>query len=186
MSLRMLSLTSTTVVPRARFDVPAPSTIAPAPPINDAPNHVDAERVTEARVRIQSSNDIVASRRQVRALALRAGFSNSNVTMITTAVSEVARNIVEYANEGEITLRLVNHSDKRGIQIIARDNGPGIPDVSIAMRDGYSTSHGLGMGLPGARRLMHEFSIESVVGEGTTIRMTKWVRTGTAKPSPIV
>jgi serine/threonine-protein kinase RsbT len=129
----------------------------------------------EIRVGIQSSADIVAARQEGRALASRAGFSSSNLTVIATAISEIARNIVEYAKEGEVAITLVNDGHKRGVEIVATDRGPGIPDVSTVMRDGYSTGRGMGIGLPGARRLMDEFEIASEVGKGTTIRMRKWV-----------
>jgi serine/threonine-protein kinase RsbT len=128
----------------------------------------------EVRVRIQSSADIVTARQQGRALASQAGFSSSNLTIIATAISEVARNIVEYAKEGEVVLTLVNDTNKRGVQIIATDLGPGIPDVTTVMRDGFSTGKGLGIGLPGSRRLMDEFEITSEVGKGTTVTMRKW------------
>jgi serine/threonine-protein kinase RsbT len=107
-------------------------------------------------------------------LAAQLGFSNCEVTLIATAISEVARNIVTYANRGEILLSHANQGSKRGIVVVARDEGPGIPDVALAMQDGYSTSHGLGLGLPGARRLMDEFDVVSQVGKGTTIVMRKW------------
>jgi serine/threonine-protein kinase RsbT len=128
----------------------------------------------EVRVRIRSSMDIVLARQQGRKLASQVGFSNSNLTIITTAISEVARNIVEYAKEGEVILTLIDDTSRRGVQIVAADQGPGIPDVSTVMRDGYTTGNGLGIGLPGARRLMDEFEIASEVGKGTTITMKKW------------
>jgi len=134
------------------------------------------DKESEVRVRIESSADIVAARQQCRAQAVRAGFSNSNLTIIATAISEVARNIVEYAKEGEVVITVINNATKKGVQIIAADRGPGIADVSTVMRDGYSTGKGLGIGLPGARRLMDEFEIASEVGKGTTVTMTKWVR----------
>lgn len=127
------------------------------------------------RVRIGSSADIVAARQQGRALASRVGFSTSNLTVIATAISEIARNIVEYAKEGEIALSLVTDGHKKGIEVVATDRGPGIPDVPTVMRDGYSTGRGMGIGLPGARRLMDEFDIASEVGKGTIVRMRKWV-----------
>ena len=130
----------------------------------------------EVRVRIQSSADVVAARQQARALASRAGFSQSNLTVIATAVSEVVRNIVEYAKEGEVVITLISRGAyRKGVEIVAADQGPGIPDVSLVMRDGYSTRKGLGIGLPGARRLMDDFEIESEIGKGTTVRMRKWV-----------
>jgi serine/threonine-protein kinase RsbT len=128
----------------------------------------------EIRIRIQSSSDIVTARQQGRALAAQAGFSNSNLTIIATAISEVARNIVEYAKEGEVVLTLVNNSSAPGIKIVAVDQGPGISDIAMVMRDGYSTGKGLGIGLPGSRRLMDEFEIVSEVGKGTTVTMKKW------------
>jgi serine/threonine-protein kinase RsbT len=126
-------------------------------------------------VRIQSSADIVTARQQGRALASQMGFFSSNLAIIATAISEVARNIVEYAKEGEIIIRLINEGHKRGIEIVAADQGPGIADVSTVMRDGYSTGKRLGIGLPGARRLMDEFEMTSQIGKGTTVRMKKWV-----------
>jgi serine/threonine-protein kinase RsbT len=128
----------------------------------------------EVRVRIQTSADVVIARQQGRSLAARLGFSNSNLTIIATAISEVTRNIVEYAKEGEVRITLVENGTRRGVRIVAADKGPGIPDISVVMRDGYSTGQGLGIGLPGSRRLMDDFEIESVVGKGTTVTMTKW------------
>ena len=129
----------------------------------------------EARVRIQSSADIVTARQQGRSIAAEIGFSNSNLTIIATAISEIARNIVEYAKEGEAVISLINDGPRQGIQIVLSDEGPGIPDTSTVMRDGFSTGRGLGIGLPGARRLMDEFEIVSEVGRGTTVTMKKWI-----------
>jgi serine/threonine-protein kinase RsbT len=131
---------------------------------------------TAIRVAITHEADIVAARLKGRELAVQAGFASSELTLIATAISELARNIVVYAREGEIQLELHEQNGRRGLEVVARDRGPGIPDVPLAMRDGYSTSKSLGLGLPGARRLMDEFEIESIVGEGTTITMRKWVR----------
>ena len=108
-------------------------------------------------------------------MATTLGFTNTTLTIIATAISEVARNIVEYAKEGEISIAPVGNGTVRGLQIVARDQGPGIVDLETAMRDGYSTSKSLGMGLPGAKRLMDQFEISSAIGEGTTITMTKWI-----------
>jgi serine/threonine-protein kinase RsbT len=132
---------------------------------------VDAELHTP----IATEADIVLARQHGRNLAASLGASLSEVTLIATAISELARNIVSYAKQGEIVLSVVEGS-KRGIRIVARDQGPGIADIDLAMRDGYSTGGGLGLGLPGARRLMDEFTIVSELGKGTTISMTKWVR----------
>ena len=129
----------------------------------------------EVRVRIQSSLDIVIARQEGRNMAATLGFSNTNLTIIATAISEVARNIVEYAKEGEITIATVGNGVAKGVKIVARDKGPGIVDLETAMRDGYSTSRSLGLGLPGAKRLMDEFEISSTVGQGTTITMKKWI-----------
>lgn len=108
-------------------------------------------------------------------MAATLGFTNTTLTIIATAISEVARNIVEYAKEGEISIAPVGNGVVRGVQIVARDQGPGIVDLDTAMRDGFSTSKSLGMGLPGAKRLMDQFEISSAIGEGTTITMTKWI-----------
>jgi serine/threonine-protein kinase RsbT len=129
----------------------------------------------EARVRIQSSADIVTARQQGRTMAAEIGFSNSNLTIIATAISEVARNIVEYAKEGEAVITLVNDGPRKGVKIVLSDQGPGIAEIASVMRDGFSTGRGLGIGLPGARRLMDEFEIASEVGKGTTITMKKWL-----------
>jgi serine/threonine-protein kinase RsbT len=137
---------------------------------------IDTSNENEVHVRIQSSADVVAARQQARALASRVGFSHSNLTVIATAVSEVVRNIVEYAKEGEVTITLISRGVyRKGVEIVAADQGPGIPDVSVVMRDGYSTRKGLGIGLPGARRLMDDFEIVSEIGKGTTVTMRKWV-----------
>src|SRR3954463_2141016 len=134
---------------------------------------------TETVTEIRSATDIVTARQRGRTLALELGFNGADVTLIAAAISEVARNIVDHAKEGEILMRsVVNSSNggKKGIQIIARDQGPGIRDVAQAMQYGYSTRKGLGVGLPGAKWLMDEFDIASEVGRGTTITMKKWKR----------
>ena len=128
----------------------------------------------EIRVAINSDQDIVLARQKGRALATEFGFSASDATLIATAISELARNIVSYARKGQITLTLINNTTHQGLSIIASDNGPGIPDIRQAMRDGFSTSGSLGMGLPGVRRLMDEFEISSQSGRGTTVAVKKW------------
>jgi serine/threonine-protein kinase RsbT len=130
----------------------------------------------ESLIPINSEADVIAARQQGRALAEQIGFSSIEQTLIATAISEVARNILIYAKCGEIVFRLTRESADRGIVIVARDEGPGIPNIAQAMQDGYSTGKGLGLGLPGAKRLMDEFEIQSEVGKGTTITMKKWVR----------
>jgi serine/threonine-protein kinase RsbT len=129
----------------------------------------------EVRVRIQSLADIVVARQQGRAFAAQLGFSNSQLAIIATAISESARNIVEYATEGEVIVTLVNKGDNRGIEVMAIDHGPGIADLATVLQDGPPTSPGLGMGLRGSRRLMDEFEIASEVGKGTIVTMKKWV-----------
>jgi serine/threonine-protein kinase RsbT len=125
---------------------------------------------------IGSEHDILTARQRGRELAEQAGFSGSDLTVLATAISEIARNIVQYAGRGEIVFSLVERDvGNRGLAIVARDQGPGISDVELAMQDGYSTGRSLGLGLPGARRLMDEFDIQSRPGEGTTVTMTKWV-----------
>ena len=130
----------------------------------------------EVRLAIAADVDVVQARQRGRELASEAGFSNGDQTVIAAAISEIARNIVNYAKRGEITLRLITNGDRQGVIVIAEDHGPGIRDVVQAMEDGYSTSGGLGLGLPGARRLMDEFEVHSVIGQGTTVTMTKWRR----------
>jgi serine/threonine-protein kinase RsbT len=120
--------------------------------------------------------DIVTARQNGRELAATMGFSSTDQTMIALAISEIARNIISYAQRGTITLSSLDDRGRRGIQIIAQDQGPGIADITLAMRDGYSTARSLGMGLPGAKRVMDEFELVSQVGHGTTVTMRKWRR----------
>ncbi len=130
----------------------------------------------ELRLAIAADVDVVEARQQGRALAAVAGFSSGEQTVIAAAISEIARNILMYAKRGEITLSLSQNGDRQGVVIIAVDQGPGIPDIERAMQYGYSTSHGVGAGLPGAKRLMDEFDLKSVPGQGTTVIMKKWRR----------
>jgi serine/threonine-protein kinase RsbT len=130
---------------------------------------------SETRVPITSAEDIVTARQHVRSLATELGFDGAEVTLIAAAISEVSRNIVEYAKCGEIILRSENHGARHGLCVVARDHGPGIADVAQAMQYGFSSRKGLGVGLPGAKWLMDEFDIESKVGVGTTITMKKWL-----------
>jgi len=126
------------------------------------------------RVAINSDQDIVAARQRGRALAGELGFSAVDSTLIATAISELARNIVSYAGTGEITLKTIQNSTRQGILIVAADEGPGIHDLRQALRDGFSTSGSLGLGLPGVRRLMDEFEIASQPGRGTRVEVKKW------------
>ena len=132
-------------------------------------------RKIETRVPIRQDIDIVAARQQGRALAEQIGFVGSDLTVIATAVSELGRNILSYAGEGTIILRPSQFGGRRGIVVVAHDDGPGIADIELAMQDAYSTSKSLGLGLPGTRRLMDEFEIVSAVGKGTTVTVKKWV-----------
>ena len=127
----------------------------------------------ESRVAIQQGGDIITARQQGRALAAHLGFSSADQTLIATAISEMARNILVYAKVGEIILR-PEQNGKAGITIIAHDDGPGISDLNRALQNGYSTSGSLGVGLPGTKRIMDEFAIVSEVGKGTTVTMKKW------------
>lgn len=130
---------------------------------------------TEACIPINSAADIVTARQQGRALALELGFDGSDLTLIATAISEVARNIVNHAKRGEITVQAISTGTRRGMMVVARDEGPGIKDVAKAMQYGYSTNNGLGVGLPGAKWLMDEFEIQSKLGKGTVVKMKKWI-----------
>jgi serine/threonine-protein kinase RsbT len=130
----------------------------------------------EVRVPIGRDADIVSARQRGRELAAQCGFSSTDLAVVATAISELARNIVRYAASGDIVLRLVNSSERRGIEVVAADDGPGIRDVTLAMQDGYSTSGSLGLGLPGVRRLMDEFDIASEPGKGTRVTVRKWRR----------
>ena len=130
----------------------------------------------EITVSILSDADIVTARQEGRALALLMGFSSTEATLVATSISELARNIILYAKQGELVLGVAEDGGKRGIAVVARDEGPGIPDVRRAMLGGYSTSGGLGLGLPGVKRLMDEFEITSEPGKGTTVKVKKWRR----------
>lgn len=126
-------------------------------------------------VAINTSDDIVAARKAGHQLALDLGFSLTDVTMIATAISEIARNITSYAGRGEVRVAIADREGRKALVVRAEDDGPGIADIDRAMEDGYTTGRGLGMGLPGARRLMDRLIVESALGRGTTIEMWKWV-----------
>jgi RNA polymerase sigma factor (sigma-70 family) len=130
----------------------------------------------EIRIPIQTDADVVTARKQGRELAAQAGFSATELTIIATAISEIARNIVMFAERGEVLVSLVGENSRQGVTVVARDAGPGIPDLKQALRDGYSGYGGMGLGLPGSRRLMDEFEITSEADKGTTVTMTKWRR----------
>ena len=128
----------------------------------------------EVEVAISCDQDIVLARQKGRAMAIELGFSSVDATLIASAISELARNIVSYAGGGKIVLGRIQGSGRVGILVVALDEGPGIPDVRQALRDGFSTSGSLGLGLPGVRRLMDEFGISSQSGQGTTVTVKKW------------
>jgi serine/threonine-protein kinase RsbT len=131
---------------------------------------------SEARVAIHSPSDIVTARQQGRRLAAQVGFEGMDLTVVATAISEVARNIIEYAHAGDILIQVVHDGGRPGLMVVASDEGPGISDIAQAMTDGFSTGKGLGIGLPGAKRLMDDFELRSSVGRGTTVIMRKWLR----------
>jgi serine/threonine-protein kinase RsbT len=142
-----------------------------------SPMNSSRDRVLEEiAVHINGDTDIVAARQKGRLLAQTLGFSSSELTLIATAISELARNIVIYAKQGEIVLRVLERGEQRGVMVRACDQGPGIPDIRRALQGGFSTSRSLGLGLPGVRRLMDEFEIESRIGHGTTVTARKWKR----------
>ena len=125
-------------------------------------------------VEIASSSDVVMVRQKVRSLAVELKFSLVDQTKIVTAASELARNTVDYGKGGTVTLEVLNVGTRKGLRLTFEDNGPGIPDIDLAMKDGYTTGNGLGLGLSGAKRLMHEFEIASEVGKGTRVTITRW------------
>lgn len=130
----------------------------------------------ESCVKIMTEWDIVAARQLGRNVAKELGFGSVDQARITTAISELARNIYLYAGTGEIEIERITEFGKSGLKVIAADKGPGIQDIRKVMEDGFTTSGGLGAGLPGVKRLMDEFKITSTLGEGTTIQVVKWLR----------
>jgi serine/threonine-protein kinase RsbT len=130
----------------------------------------------DVRVAIRTDADVVTARQEARAMGAALGFSSTDLTLLATAISEVARNITTYAGEGEVLLRVLRDSGRAGIEVTAADEGPGIADVELAMQDGYTTGNGLGLGLPGTRRLVDDFELDTTPGAGTRIRLVKWTR----------
>jgi serine/threonine-protein kinase RsbT len=128
----------------------------------------------ETVIAIDHETDIVTARQVGREISAKLGFGGTDQTLIATAVSEIARNIVNYAGVGEMVFRVLHADGRTGLEVTASDNGPGIPDIEQAMLDGFSTGGSLGLGLPGARRLMDKFEINSSMGRGTTVTMVKW------------
>jgi len=123
---------------------------------------------------IQTAEEVVIIRQAVRQRAVELGFNLVDQTKIVTAASELARNTVQYGGGGRVTIDAVENFGRRGIRLTFEDNGPGIPDVELAMKDGYTIGGGLGLGLSGARRLSNDFSIESTPGKGTRVTITRW------------
>jgi serine/threonine-protein kinase RsbT len=130
----------------------------------------------EVRVAIRTDADVVTARQEARAMGSGLGFSSTDLTLLATAISEIARNLTTYAGEGEVALRVLNDGARVGIEVLATDDGPGIDDVELAMQDGFTTGNGLGLGLPGTRRLVDEFELKTARGGGTAVRLVKWTR----------
>jgi serine/threonine-protein kinase RsbT len=130
----------------------------------------------EERIPIESDADVVTARQRARELAAALELTSTDQTLLATAISEVARNITTYATRGEVLLSIVRAEGREGIRVVARDQGPGIADIEQALQDGFTSGGGLGLGLPGARRLVDEFDIESAPSEGTTVTLVKWSR----------
>ncbi len=123
---------------------------------------------------IRSSDDVVRVRQQVRAKAIEAGLSLVDQTKIVTAASELARNTLDYGGGGTAGIEIVEQAGRRGLRLTFEDQGPGIPDIQLALKDGYTSGTGLGLGLGGARRLSNEFSIDSKLGVGTRVTIARW------------
>jgi serine/threonine-protein kinase RsbT len=131
----------------------------------------------EERIAIESDADVVVARQRARALAAQVDLTSTDQTLLATAISELARNITAYAVRGEVLVGVVRGDNgRRGVRVVARDDGPGIEDIEAALTDGYTTGNGLGLGLPGARRLVDEFDIQTAPGQGTTVTLVKWGR----------
>jgi serine/threonine-protein kinase RsbT len=129
--------------------------------------------MTSERLDIRSTQDVVRVRQRVRELAIEAGLSLVDQTKIVTAASELARNTLDYAGGGTVQMEVVNGA-YRGVRLIFEDQGPGIKDVEAALRDGFTTGDGLGLGLGGAKRLSNEFKIDTAVGKGTRVTIARW------------
>lgn len=140
------------------------------------PDTSSEEIIHEVKTSISRDVDVILACHKARALATTLAFTPEEHAALTIAISEVARNIVKYAGQGQMVLRRLRRGEEEGICVIAYDKGPGIPDVDLALQDGYTTGSGLGMGLSGAKRLMDEFEIDSKLDEGTMIVMKKWKR----------
>lgn len=123
---------------------------------------------------LQNSNDIVAARQKVRQWAIELRFSLVDQTKLVTAASELARNALDHGQGGQMAIEVVNGAARTGLKLVFEDNGPGIPDIEMALKDGYTTGAGMGLGLGGSKRLVNDFSIESELGKGTKITVVRW------------
>jgi serine/threonine-protein kinase RsbT len=130
--------------------------------------------LTKDKMTIDKEQDVVLFRNRVKEYAVKIGMSVLNQTKLITAASELVRNMLKYANGGNILIEVISQGRDNGIRLTFEDNGPGIKDVSQAMKDGFSTGKSLGIGLPGTKRLVNEFDIKSTVGVGTTVSIIKW------------
>jgi serine/threonine-protein kinase RsbT len=132
------------------------------------------ETLQTEKLMVRTTDDIVNVRQTVRKIAINAGFNLVDQTKIITAASELARNTVIYGGGGVLKIEVLTNGNRNGVKLIFEDDGPGIPDVELALKDGYTSGQGLGMGLGGARRLSNEFEIDSKPGKGTRVAITKW------------
>lgn len=123
---------------------------------------------------VRGSNEVVSVRHLVRRWAVELGFTLVEQTKIVTAASELARNMVDYGGGGTLTVEALEHDARKGLRLVFEDQGPGIPDVDLALRDGYTSGNGMGLGLGGARRLSNEFEIKTAPGQGTRVSITRW------------
>jgi serine/threonine-protein kinase RsbT len=136
-----------------------------------------ADERDESVIPIESDADVVTARQRAREMAGELELTTTDQTLLATAISEVARNITTYAKRGEVLLSVIrDDGGRKGIQVIARDEGPGIENLDLALRDGYTSGSGLGLGLPGARRLVDDFDIETAPGQGTKVTLVMWAR----------
>src|SRR5579863_9204378 len=130
--------------------------------------------LSSERIEIRSSQDIVVARQAVRSHSVKLGFGLVDQTKFVTASSELARNTLDYGGGGSVQIELVQNGMRSGLRLIFEDQGPGIPDIDLAMKDGYTSGNGMGLGLGGAKRLSHEFEISSTPGEGTRVSIVRW------------
>ncbi|HEX3892914.1 MAG TPA: anti-sigma regulatory factor [Terracidiphilus sp.] len=126
------------------------------------------------QVPLKTSNDVVLARQKVRQWAVELRFGLVDQTKLVTAASELARNAFDHGQGGEMTLEVIGEGAKSGLRLVFEDNGPGIPDIDLALKDGFTSGSGMGLGLGGSKRLVHEFSIESEVGKGTRVTIVRW------------